>query len=125
GRADYGRLRPRSYPGQMSLSRVSVGSPKSFQNIKDKWFPEMHHHCPGVPCVMVATQIDLRSDKKALDKMAALGQLPVPTDQSLRMARELGAAKYLESSAKTQQGVKDVFGQVSTSSTAFSECWPL
>ncbi|KAJ7933423.1 P-loop containing nucleoside triphosphate hydrolase protein, partial [Mycena leptocephala] len=112
GQTDYDRLRPLSYPGaDVFVTCFSVGSPKSFQNIRDKWFPEMHHHCPGVLCVMVATQIDLRSDQKALDKMAALGQLPVSTDQSLRMARELGAAKYLECSAKTQQGVKDVFGQ--------------
>ncbi|CAG8732213.1 5901_t:CDS:1, partial [Racocetra persica] len=34
----------------------------SFQNVKEKWFPELHHHCSGIPCLIVGTQIELRSD---------------------------------------------------------------
>ncbi|KAJ6529692.1 P-loop containing nucleoside triphosphate hydrolase protein [Mycena capillaripes] len=97
---EYDRLRP-----------LAVGSPVSFENIKDKWFPEVHQYCPGVPCLMVATQIDQRSDKEAVERMARLGQLPVSTHQGQKMARELGATKYLECSAKTHEGVKDVFEQ--------------
>jgi cell division control protein 42 len=41
----------------------SVTSPASFENVKEKWFPEVHHHCPGVPCLIVGTQVDLREDR--------------------------------------------------------------
>lgn len=31
----------------------SVASPSSFDNIKNKWFPEIKHHAPGVPFILV------------------------------------------------------------------------
>jgi hypothetical protein len=30
-----------------------VASPSSFDNIKNKWFPEIKHHAPGVPFILV------------------------------------------------------------------------
>ncbi|CAG8750306.1 16893_t:CDS:2, partial [Acaulospora colombiana] len=63
GQEDYDRLRPLSYPQtDVFLVCFSVTSPASFENVKEKWFPEVHHHCPGVPCLIVGTQIDLRDD---------------------------------------------------------------
>jgi len=112
GQEEYDHLRPLSYPQtDVFLVCFSVGMPASFQNIKDKWFPEVHHHCPRVPCVLVATQIDLRSDQPTVEKLAGLGQFPITTQQGERMAREAGATKYVECSAKTHQGVKNVFDE--------------
>ena len=63
GQDEYDRLRPLSYPQtDVFLMCFSVTSPISFENVKDKWFPEVHHHCPGVPFLIVGTQIDLRED---------------------------------------------------------------
>jgi hypothetical protein len=28
-----------------------------------KWFPEVHHRCPGVPCLIVGTHADLRDER--------------------------------------------------------------
>ena len=65
GQEDYDRLRPLSYPQtDVFLVCFSVTSPASFENVKEKWFPEVHHHCPGVPCLIVGTQIDLREDSQ-------------------------------------------------------------
>jgi cell division control protein 42 len=83
-----------------------------FEQVKQKWVPEAHHHCPGTPFVLVAMQIDLRADEQAMERMA-LGKLAVSVHQGQRMAREMGAERYLECSAKTLEGVKDVFDQVS------------
>ena len=48
GQEDYDRLRPLSYPQtDVFLVCFSVTSPASFENVKEKWFPEVHHHCPG------------------------------------------------------------------------------
>ncbi len=74
--------------------------------MKEKWFPEVHHHCPGVPCLIVGTQVDLRDDTQVLEKLARQKQRPVQSEQGERLARELGAVKYVECSALTQKGLK-------------------
>jgi small GTP-binding protein len=114
GSEEYDRLRPLSYPQtDVFLVCFSAGLPPSFEHVKSKWVPEAHHHCPGTPFVLVAAQIDLRADEEAVERMARDGKLAVSVHQGQRMARELGAAKYVECSAKTLEGVKDVFDQVS------------
>lgn len=114
GQEDYDRLRPLSYPQtDVFLVCFSVTSPASFENVKEKWFPEVHHHCPGVPCLIVGTQVDLRDDQGHLDKLARQKQRPITTEQGERLARELGAVKYVECSALTQRGLKNVFDEVS------------
>ena len=116
GQEDYDRLRPLSYPQtDVFLVCFSVTSPASFENVKEKWFPEVHHHCPGVPCLIVGTQIDLRDDPQVLEKLQRQKQRPVTSEQGERLARELGAVKYVECSALTQKGLKNVFDEVSCS----------
>ena len=113
GQEDYDRLRPLSYPQtDVFLVCFSVTSPASFENVKEKWFPEVHHHCPGVPCLIVGTQIDLRDDPQVLEKLQRQKQRPVAPEQGERLARELGAVKYVECSALTQKGLKNVFDEV-------------
>ena len=75
----------------------------------------MHHHCPGVPCLVVGTQIDLRDDNAVIEKLARQKQRPVSTESGERLARELGAVKYVECSALSQKGLKTVFDEVSSS----------
>lgn len=88
-------------------------SPASFENVREKWFPEVHHHCPGVPCLIVGTQTDLRDDHSVKDKLAKQRMAPVRKEDGEKMARELGAVKYVECSALTQYKLKDVFDEVS------------
>jgi len=113
GQEDYDRLRPLSYPQtDVFLVCFSVTSPASFENVKEKWFPEVHHHCPGVPCLIVGTQVDLRDDSQVIEKLARQKQRPVTSEQGERLARELGAVKFVECSALTQKGLKNVFDEV-------------
>jgi cell division control protein 42 len=74
--------------------------------------PEVRHHCPDVPFLIVATQIDLRADSKLVGPK----QRVITSEEGERLARELGAARYVECSALTQQGLKAVFDQVGRSS---------
>ncbi|KAG2188430.1 hypothetical protein INT44_001183 [Umbelopsis vinacea] len=112
GQEDYDRLRPLSYPQtDVFLVCFSVTSPASFENVKEKWFPEVHHHCPGVPCLIVGTQVDLRDDPNMLQKLARQKQRPIAYEAGERLARELGAVKYAECSALTQKGLKNVFDE--------------
>ena len=51
---DYDRLRPLSYPQtDVFLLAFSVDNPASLANITAKWFPEVTHHCPNTPCLLV------------------------------------------------------------------------
>ncbi|QLQ82276.1 hypothetical protein HG537_0H00370 [Torulaspora globosa] len=112
GQEDYDRLRPLSYPStDVFLVCFSVISPPSFENVKEKWFPEVHHHCPGVPCLIVGTQIDLRDDKVIIEKLQRQRLRPISPEQGERLARELRAVKYVECSALTQRGLKNVFDE--------------
>ena len=113
GQEDYDRLRPLSYPQtDVFLVCFSVTSPASFENVREKWFPEVHHHCPGVPCLIVGTQVDLREDGAVKEKLAKQRMSPVKREDGERMAKELGAVKYVECSALTQYKLKDVFDEV-------------
>lgn len=115
GQEDYDRLRPLSYPQtDVFLVCFSVTSPASFENVREKWFPEVHHHCPGVPCLIVGTQTDLRDDASVKDKLSRQRMQPVRKEDGERMAKDLGAVKYVECSALTQYKLKDVFDEVSS-----------
>lgn len=101
-----------SYPQtDVFLVCFSVTSPASFENVKEKWLPEVRHHCPGVPCLIVGTQVDLREDPTAIDKLARQRLRPVTMENGDRLARECGAIKYVECSALTQKGLKNVFDE--------------
>ena len=116
GQEDYDRLRPLSYPQtDVFLVCFSVTSPASFENVREKWFPEVHHHCPGVPCLIVGTQTDLRDDLAVREKLSKQKMQPVRKEDGDRMAKELGAVKYVECSALTQYKLKDVFDEVRSS----------
>ena len=60
---DYDRLRPLSYPyTHVFLVCFSVVCPTSFDNVCTKWIPELRHHAPFAPIVLVGTKTDLRGD---------------------------------------------------------------
>ena len=70
GQEDYDRLRPLSYPQtDVFLVCFSVVSSASFENVKEKWVPEITHHCQKTPFLLVGTQIDLRDDAATVEKL--------------------------------------------------------
>ncbi|KAJ7361528.1 small GTPase Cdc42 [Mycena albidolilacea] len=110
GQEDHDRLRPLSYEQtDIFLVCFNVACPASFANAKEKWFPEVMHHCPGVPCLLVGLQIDLRDDPIVTEKLDSQQQGVVTSEQGERLAREVGAHRYVECSALTRKGLKEVF----------------
>lgn len=82
----------------------------SFENVKTKWLPEIFHHCPSTPIILVGTKIDLREDLFQIEKLYVLKhQNPISYEQGLNMAKEIGAVKYFECSALTRKGLEKVF----------------
>ena len=55
--------------------------------------------------------MDLRDDLATIDKLAKNRQKPITTESGERLAKELQAVKYLECSALTQKGLKNVFDE--------------
>lgn len=112
GQEDYDRLRPLSYPQtDVFLICFSVSSPSSFENVTSKWYPEIKHHCPDAPMILVGTKIDLRDDRETLNALADQGLSPIKREQGQKLANKIRAVKYMECSALTQRGLKQVFDE--------------
>ena len=111
GQEEYDRLRPLSYPNTDAfLVCFSVTSPTSLDNVRAKWYPEVRVHSPEhVPVILVATKADLRDDAATKARLAQKRQAPVSRADGEQLARDIGAAKYVECSALTQMGLKDVY----------------
>jgi small GTP-binding protein len=112
GQEDYDRLRPLSYPQtDVFLICFSIISPTSFDNVKTKWYPEVSHHCPNTPCLLIGTKLDLRDDATTLAQLKEKQIQPIGYAQGLERQKALGMVKYLECSALTQKGLKSVFDE--------------
>lgn len=119
GQEDYDRLRPLSYPQtDVFLICFSVASPSSFENVTSKWFPEIKHHCPDAPIILVGTKIDLREDRETLSALSEQGLSPLKREQGQKLSNKVRAVKYMECSALTQRGLK----QVRNKSNLFALC---
>jgi len=112
GQEDYDRLRPLSYPQtDVFLVCFSLVSPPSFENVKSKWFPEINHHAPDTPRLLVGTKLDLREDGTTVHRLRDRRMEPITYAQGAQMNKEIKACKYIECSALTQQGLKSVFDE--------------
>ena len=89
----------------------SLTSPASFENIRAKWSPEVSHHCPNVPIILVGTKLDLRDDEETINKLKEKKMAPITYAQGLQMMKDIRAVKYLECSALSQKGLKQVFDE--------------
>jgi small GTP-binding protein len=79
---DYDRLRPLSYPQtDVFLICFSLVDPKSFENVREKWYKEIRHHCPNTPVILVGTKLDLRDDRSTLEKLLEKKMGPITPAQ--------------------------------------------
>ncbi|KAK3376285.1 P-loop containing nucleoside triphosphate hydrolase protein [Lasiosphaeria ovina] len=113
GQEDYDRLRPLSYPQtDVFLVFARIGNHISYEDVREKWVPEIMHHCPGVPFLIVG--IGSHDDDELLEKRKRAGD-PSRREDYTRMgeilASQLGAAKYVECNIFTQRGLKEVFDE--------------
>lgn len=117
GQEDYDRLRPLSYPQtDVFLICFSLVNPASFENVRAKWYPEVRHHCPNVPIILVGTKLDLREDRETIEKLKEKRLAPITYPQGLAMCKDVTAVKYLECSALTsgkdgKNSLKTVFDE--------------
>ncbi|XP_057626401.1 rho-related GTP-binding protein RhoG-like [Chionomys nivalis] len=100
GQEEYDRLRTLSYPQtNVFVICFSIANPPSFENVRHKWHPEVCHHCPDVPILLVGTKKDLRAQPDTLRCLKEQGQAPITPQQGQALAKQIHAVRYLERSA--------------------------
>jgi hypothetical protein len=100
GQEDYDRLRPLSYPQtDVFLVCFSVTSPASFENVKEKWFPEVR----GVACRSHPWPMLRRAGPPSLPRRP----LPDRGDPSRLAGRPVGARK----AAKAEAAARPIRGR--------------
>lgn len=104
GEHEYTELRSFSYKdSEVLLLCFSVSDRDSFESIKEFWAPEVRDFLgKRVPVIVVATQTDTRS---------GLGG-DVSREEGERMAKEIGAERYIECSSADSPSVHSVFENV-------------
>mmetsp|Transcript_17106 Transcript_17106/g.31015 ORF Transcript_17106/g.31015 Transcript_17106/m.31015 type:complete len:202 (-) Transcript_17106:180-785(-) len=106
------KLRPLSYPlTDCFILCFSTLNPKSLDNVKTKWLPELRRHAPKTPVILCGTKTDARKDPEMLQRLRAVNEVPVSAEIGQQVADELGLS-YLECSALTQQGLVSHGGQI-------------
>ncbi|XP_061840224.1 ras-related C3 botulinum toxin substrate 1-like [Nerophis lumbriciformis] len=112
GQPDHDRIRPLSYPQtDIFLVCFSLVGPASYDNVKEKWYQEVRHHCPNTPIILVGTKLDMRDDQETITKLRENNLSPISHQQGIDLAKEIKAVKYLECSALTMRGLKVVFDE--------------
>ncbi|XP_039878967.1 cell division control protein 42 homolog isoform X2 [Simochromis diagramma] len=103
GQENYENIRLNTYTDtDVFLVCFSVVSPSTFENVTDKWVPEILRVSPKTPFLLVGTQVDLRDNENTLEQALTF-------TSGEELALELKAVKYMECSARTQEGVREVF----------------
>eukprot|EP01083_Nonionella_stella_P016144 45148_1 len=108
GQEDYDRLRNLCYPQtDVFILCYAIDCPNSLKNLELKWFPEVEHHSPGVPIIVVGTKMDMleKPDFRA-------GSRFISFEEAARaIAKHSSVVKLLECSALTQENLKLVFNE--------------
>ena len=68
---------------------------------KSKWHPEITHHTPHAPILLVGTKLDLRDDPSHKN--------PITYTEGMDLQKRIGAERYFECSALTRTGLQQIF----------------
>eukprot|EP01129_Flabellula_baltica_P008489 TRINITY_DN337_c0_g1_i3.p1 TRINITY_DN337_c0_g1~~TRINITY_DN337_c0_g1_i3.p1 ORF type:complete len:200 (-),score=37.88 TRINITY_DN337_c0_g1_i3:71-670(-) len=113
GQDDYNRLRALCYPGtDVFLLCFSVTFPDSYDNVKNKWHGEIIHFNPGTPFLVVGMKIDIRDDPSVIQELSHANKSPITKEEGEQLTKDIGGVKYMECSALTQVGVKELFDEI-------------
>ncbi|XP_071079327.1 cell division control protein 42 homolog [Haliotis cracherodii] len=108
GQKDYESLRSFTYKeSEVLLLCFSTCDRETLASINDVWMPELKRHTKQSkqkrPVILVGTQIDLRVGNEDSE---------VSADEGVQLAKDIGADCYVECSARSREGLKEVFEHV-------------
>jgi small GTP-binding protein len=102
-------IRPLIYPlTNVVIICFDIFNFQSFENIRKIWFPEVSHHCPKVPILLVSTKEDLREDKETIEKLKAKGRKMVSVEEAISLQKKIGAFQYLQTSSKIYMNIDEL-----------------
>jgi len=102
GQEDYDKIRPISYCStDVFIVCYAVTSRTSFDNIRNKWLPEIRFHQPETPILLVGLKNDLRKDREPRECVSEA--------EAEALVREAGLAGHYLCSALTSENVKLLF----------------
>jgi len=110
------RVRSCLYPNtSVVLVCFSIVDRDSLRSVEDFWVPEICRRGDGhPPFLLVGTQRDLREDQATVALLwANRKERPVSATEGATAASKLGAVGYVECSAATHSGIRDVFATAS------------
>ena len=88
---------------------LRVAGQSASVNLDLRPLTRFHHHASqGIPFILVGTKLDLRDDQDAVKRLAERRQTPISFSEAQGLASDLDAYRYLECSALTQHGLKQV-----------------
>lgn len=110
GQEEYGRLRTMHYTDtDVVLICFSIDSHSTLEDVQANWVPEVNDFCPNAPIVLVGIKKDTRNDPSEIKRLHEMKRQPVTSQEGQAMAKEIQAFAYIECSAKSKEGVKEVF----------------
>ena len=72
-------------------------------------FLQTSHFCPNAPKILVGNKKDLRNDEVTKRELLETKQELVTPEEGYAESQRIGAYAYVECSAKTKEGVREVF----------------
>src|SRR5688572_15770729 len=87
--------------------------PLYFDRVQTKWYTELKDYCPNKPTILIGTKIDLRDNFNLVDvyNEQFTKLKPNSYENGKIMMEKIGAVKYLECSAITKKGLKEIFDE--------------
>lgn len=86
----------------------------SLRNVEARWIPEIRHYCPNTPIVLAGTKLDIRETPKVQREKMGYKEEPICKEEGHAVSQRLKVAAYVECSALSQRGMKEVFDQAIT-----------
>jgi small GTP-binding protein len=108
GQEGYSVLRVLSYPDtNVCILMFDVANPDALARVESMWTPEIRHHIPGAPILLLGTKIDLRENHLVVQKLHDLGKTIVSTEEGIAFAKRLKCVTYHEISSFTGKGIQE------------------
>jgi hypothetical protein len=111
GKEEYWRLRPFDYPQtDIFLVFTRIGIASTYRRAEELWVPEITHHCPGVPFIIVG--IGGHDAVEPTRRWNVTQQRSAWTARGKDMATRLGALWYDECSILAERDIEYIFERV-------------